>query len=82
MPERAPLPEILAELNDLLQLDHDAIDAYTIAIEQLQELKLKEALTGFRTDHERHVVALTQLTQPGGRVIRTIRVPQAASPGR
>ena len=28
------------------------------------------------------VVALTLLTQPGGRVIRTIRVPQAASPGR
>ena len=66
MPERAPLPEILAELNDLLQLDHDAIDAYTIAIEQLQELKLKEALTGFRTDHERHVVALTQLIRASG----------------
>ena len=59
--QRPTHEETLAELNDLLQLDHDAIEAYTIAIDQLQEMKLKQALLAFRADHERHVVALTQL---------------------
>jgi rubrerythrin len=55
--------DIVAELNDLLQLDHDAIDAYSLAIAELQDAAHRETLLAFRADHERHVVALTQLVR-------------------
>lgn len=55
-------PAILASrLNDLLQLDHDALQAYDIAIAGLRSERHKDTLRRFRADHERHVSELTGL---------------------
>lgn len=59
--------EILDGLNDLLQLDHDAIQAYDVAIEKLEDRDHADQIAGFRRDHERHVRELNELiTTLGG----------------
>lgn len=59
--------EILDGLNDLLQLDHDAVGAYQIAIEKLQDRDHADQIAGYRRDHERHIQELNQLvTELGG----------------
>ncbi len=47
-PDRAAL---VAELNDLLQLEHDAVHAYTLAIQFLPRDAYSETLARFRDDH-------------------------------
>jgi hypothetical protein len=42
---------LVAELNDLIQLDHDAIAGYTLAIESVESVTYRETLEGFRRDH-------------------------------
>jgi rubrerythrin len=46
---------LLADLTDLLQLEADALLAYTVAIAGLRRPDLRETLHAFRADHERHV---------------------------
>ena len=53
--------ELTARLNDLLQLDHDALQAYDLAIAALHSERHKDTLRRFRADHERHVSELTAL---------------------
>lgn len=55
-----PTAEILEGLNDLLQLDHDAIGAYRIAIEKLENRDWAMQISGYLTDHERHVRELNE----------------------
>jgi rubrerythrin len=55
------LNEVLEGLNDLLQLDHDAVGAYDIAIEKLQDRDHADQIAGFRRDHERHIRELNEL---------------------
>ncbi len=55
-----PTEEIVKGLNDLLQLDHDAIGAYRIAIEKLEDQAWATQVSGYLTDHERHVRELTE----------------------
>lgn len=50
--------EIVEGLNDLLQLDHDAIGAYEIAIEQLENREYALQIDGYKRDHERHIQRL------------------------
>lgn len=57
---RTPTEEILDGLNDLLQLDHDAVGAYDIAIERLKDRDHADQIAGFRRDHERHIQELNQ----------------------
>lgn len=52
---------LLAELNDLLQLDHDAVKAYTLAEAALKNETYKESIRVFKRDHERHIQELTRL---------------------
>ncbi|EWY38421.1 ferritin [Skermanella stibiiresistens SB22] len=54
---------LIAELNDLLQLDHDAVGAYTLAIAALRDPGSRDRLIQFREDHERHIADLTALIQ-------------------
>ncbi|HKP74478.1 MAG TPA: ferritin-like domain-containing protein, partial [Longimicrobiaceae bacterium] len=61
-------PELIADLNDLLALDHDAIAAYSLAIGRVSRAEYREALAGFRGDHQRHVEQLTQLIRDRGGV--------------
>ncbi|HEX6041188.1 DUF2383 domain-containing protein [Longimicrobium sp.] len=53
--------EILEGLNDLLQLDHDAVGAYEIAMEKLDDRDHASQIAGFRRDHERHIRELNEL---------------------
>jgi uncharacterized protein (TIGR02284 family) len=46
-------------LSSLLELEFDAIAAYTVAIERLEDITLKTAFEGFRADHMRHVRELS-----------------------
>jgi rubrerythrin len=59
---------LAARLNDLLQLDHDALQAYDIAIQALRGERHRETLRRFRADHERHVAELTELIRSLGTV--------------
>jgi rubrerythrin len=52
---------LTAELNDLLRLDHDAVQAYTLAIRLLEHPDYKRQLEEFRADHQRHIDELSQL---------------------
>src|ERR687896_1288018 len=52
---------LVSELNDLLRLDHDAVQAYPLAIRLLQNPEYKRQLEEFRADHQRHIDELSQL---------------------
>jgi rubrerythrin len=54
---------LAVELNDLLMLDHDAVQAYTLAIKLLENPDYKRQLEEFRADHERHIDELSQLVR-------------------
>ena len=56
-----PDAELVAQLNDLMKLDHDAIHAYKLAIHSLQSDEYRRQLGEFLADHERHMEELTQL---------------------
>ncbi len=59
--------EVIAILNDLLQIDIDAYHAYNQSIDSMEESTYREKLTDFRSDHERHIGALSDLIhQLGG----------------
>ena len=63
-----PETSLIAELNDLLQLDHDAVQAYSIAIQHLQNEMHRDTLVRFRGDHERHIAELSELIRGRGGV--------------
>lgn len=56
----------LATLDDLLQLDHDALQSYQLAIEELDNAAYRETIRRFRSDHERHVTELSDLVRTHG----------------
>lgn len=41
-------------LTNLVHLDYDAIEAYRLAVERLDDAAMAETLRGFMADHERH----------------------------
>jgi rubrerythrin len=58
---------LVAKINDLLQLDHDAVAAYALAIRELDSPKLKQALEVHMGDHQRHIEELERhLDRIGG----------------
>ena len=58
---------LLADLTDLLQLEFDALPAYSVAIAGLRRPDLRQALESYRADHERHVHDLSaQIRRLGG----------------
>lgn len=59
--------DIVKHLNDLIELDYDAIAAYQAAIDRLDDNNYKAQLTIFMQDHENHIATLSQLvSQEGG----------------
>jgi hypothetical protein len=50
--------QIVAVLNDLLQLDHDAAAAYRLALYELESSRLRGELQAHLEDHERHMEEL------------------------
>jgi len=69
---------LIAELNDLLQLDHDAVEAYTIAIDSARDATIRETLVGFRADHKRHIEELAALVRDRGGL--PTELPHATAP--
>lgn len=50
--------EIVSQLNDLIALDYDAIEAYEAALVRLSDPPSKQQLRQFLGDHQRHTVEL------------------------
>jgi rubrerythrin len=59
---------LVGELNDLLQLDYDAVAAYALALEALDDAAHQQAVRRFKADHERHIEELTALVRSYGGV--------------
>ena len=57
---------LIARLNDLLQLDHDAVEAYTVAIDLVREPGYRDTLVAYRDDHKRHIDELAALVRKRG----------------
>ncbi len=55
--------ESVKNLNSLIQLDIDAVHAYDAAIKNIDDMIIKERLTDFRGDHQRHVTDLSKVVQ-------------------
>ena len=51
---------IIEKLNDLIQLDFDATKAYEQAIERIDIVAIREQLSAFQRDHERHIENLSE----------------------
>ncbi|MGK3994979.1 PA2169 family four-helix-bundle protein [Sorangium sp. So ce1024] len=51
--------DVIEVLNDLIQLDRDAIASYDQAIDACEHAQIREMLGRFRDDHARHVVDLS-----------------------
>lgn len=58
--------DLVAELNDMLQLDHDAVHAYTLAAKLLKSEVHRNTIESYRADHERHIRELTELVRAHG----------------
>jgi rubrerythrin len=66
-PATVSTTEVLEGLNDLLQLNHDAVGAYDIAIEKLENADHATQISGFKQDHLRHIRELNAaIEQLGG----------------
>lgn len=57
---------VTRKLNDLIELDYDAIEAYQAAIDRLKSQEFKDRLTAFCADHERHTTNLGLLVAAHG----------------
>jgi uncharacterized protein (TIGR02284 family) len=55
--------KIIRQLNDLIELDFDAIEAYAAAIARLSDPEDKSQLGQFMGDHRRHVTDLTSIVE-------------------
>ena len=75
-----PVEEVLAGLNDLLQLDHDAIGAYQVAIEKLVDPNHAQRIQTFLHDHERHVRELQG--RAVAELLPHVRADLVVAPGR
>lgn len=53
----------IEELNELIRFDHDAIGAYTEAIAAVHDSRVRDPLTRYREDHERHVLQLSEVVR-------------------
>jgi rubrerythrin len=54
-------------LHSLAELDYDAIDAYSVAIDKIEHPERRRALEEFRGDHQRHVEDLSRELSELGR---------------
>lgn len=51
--------DVRAAVKDLIELDHDALEAYEAALNRLDSEFYKTKLSEFKKDHERHIKELT-----------------------
>lgn len=53
--------KLIERLNDLIMLDHDAVEAYQQAIDRITSEQVRSHLITFQGDHRRHIETLSQL---------------------
>ncbi len=58
--------DVVDMLNDLIQLDYDAIQAYEAAIGRIDNSEHQRQLTAFRDDHRRHTEELGRVVSEYG----------------
>ncbi len=58
--------KLIERLNDLLMLDHDAIEAYESAIKRMSSEYCRGKLREFQADHRRHVVDIKACVESYG----------------
>jgi len=63
---RESRPSLVDVLNDLIQLDYDAIAAYEAAIERIDDDAMREQLREFLQDHRRHTQNLAAIVERSG----------------
>ena len=67
---------LTTQLNDLLQLDVDAVQAYALTIRQLESRMRKQTVRRYQADHRRHIAELKRLIQShGGASIAVSHIP-------
>jgi rubrerythrin len=67
---------LTVQLNDLLQLDVDAVQAYALTIRQLESKIRKQTVRRYQADHRRHIAELKRLIQAhGGAPIAVSHIP-------
>jgi hypothetical protein len=75
---RAEGASLIADLNDLIQLDRDAVESYTVAMNSVQDAVVRERLAGFRTEHQRRAEALAEVVRARGAM--AIELPHITGP--
>jgi uncharacterized protein (TIGR02284 family) len=60
------MTKMLDSLNDLIALDHDAVNAYESAIKRIGNSFICERLRQYQGDHRRHIAELSQLVRNYG----------------
>jgi ketosteroid isomerase-like protein len=78
MPASSQPDRLIADLNDLLQLDHDAVQAYTLAIDVVRDARYRERLVEYRGDHKRHIEELAAVVRAHGGL--PVELPHATAP--
>ncbi|MBW3629784.1 MAG: ferritin-like domain-containing protein [Gemmatimonadetes bacterium] len=68
---------LIRTLSDLLQLDHDAVRSYQVAIDALSREPLKKALRQFKRDHQRHIREISALIESNGG--KPLQMPHAST---
>jgi uncharacterized protein (TIGR02284 family) len=58
--------KIVEELNEVLQIDLDAVGAYQSAIDRIDEISIKQQLQAFQGDHQRHIIDLKAIIRRCG----------------
>jgi uncharacterized protein (TIGR02284 family) len=51
------------KLNSLIRLDADAVNAYTQAINRIEEPDIRKQLESYRDDHKAHIDSLTEIIE-------------------
>lgn len=67
MADVADRDRIAKRLNNLIELDYDAIAAYQAAIDRLENAEYKSRMEDFKKDHERHIENLGKLVSAQGK---------------
>jgi rubrerythrin len=59
--------DFLDAVSDLIELDYDAIEAYNVAIDKVENSIYREKLKKFREDHKRHVQDFSEFLKRHGK---------------
>lgn len=57
------IDKVIEGCNDLIRFDHDAVGVYNEAIDAITEGHIRQQLTMFRADHQRHITDLSALVR-------------------